>query len=285
MIYKCIELNKEFSTKEEMFKKLRLYKNDIISFKKAQIMKSCDKGISITAKPLDYLKLSTQVKDIPLDDNYYYIAVNSTRILDKHLDLHLDGIWNKTAKDQQGKNYLVDTHVLSVKTTIAKKEHIEIFTAFVPFSMIGKKYKGDTEVLIYKIRKDKIIDSKAKEWLDSGDAIEASVRMQYIDIVFAMDSDDKEDVREKKTYDQLIKIIANKEDFDSEITHFWGIRQAKNVLESSLVLFASNHVTGQMSIENNKREPLEDNTPKTISEPSEDDTQRKFYLEYLKHKS
>lgn len=265
-----------------MFKELRFYKNDIISFKKAQIMKSCDKGISITAKPLDYLKLSTQIKEIPLDDNYYYIAVNSTRILDNHLDLHLDGLWDKTAKDQQGKNYLVDTHILSVNATIARKEYIEIFTAFVPFSMIGKKYKGDTEVLIYKIRKDKIIDQKAKEWLDSGDAIEASVRMQYIDIVFALNSDDKEDMREKKTYDQLIKVIANKEDFDSEIQYFWGIRQAKNVLESSLVLFASNNSTGQISIENNKQEPSEKDTPKIITEPSEDDTRREFLFKLLK---
>ena len=65
----CNELNKSFETKEQLFKELKLYKNDIIAMKKAQIFKSCDKGISVTAKPLDYLKLSTQTKDIPLDDN------------------------------------------------------------------------------------------------------------------------------------------------------------------------------------------------------------------------
>ena len=155
MSYKCKELNKEFESKEQLFKELKLYKNDIIAMKKGQIYKSYEKGISVTAKPLDYLKLSTQTKGIPLDENYYYIAVNSSRILDSNLDVHLDGNWNKTVKEQQGKNYLVDTHILSVNTTIVRKEYVEMLTATIPFSMIGKDYEGDTYVLIYKIRKDK----------------------------------------------------------------------------------------------------------------------------------
>ena len=272
----CKELNKDFETKEELFKELRLYKSDIIALKKAQIIKSCDKGISITAKPLDHLKFNAQIKELSLgDDNYYYIAVNSTRILDSHLDLHLDGIWNKTTKEQQGKNYLVADHKLELDKTIAKKEYVEIFTATIPFSMIGKSYKGDTEVLIYKVRKDKVINKVAKEWIDSGDSIEASVRMQYTDIVFALNSDDKEDVREKKIYDELLPLIANKDDFDSEIMYFWGVKQAKNVLESSLVLFGSNSSTGQITIESDKQKPSED-TSETI-EPSKD-THKEFYL-------
>lgn len=251
----CRELNRDFETKEELFKELRLNNDEIISIKKSQIYKSHEKGLGLTAKPLDYLKLSTQVKDISLDENYYYIAVNSSRILDNHLDMHLDGNWNKTVKEQQGKVYLVDSHVISLKTTISKKEYIEIFTATIPFSMLGKSYEGDTYVLIYKIRKDKIRDKDAKEWLDSGDAVEASVRMQYMDIVLALDSDDKEDIKFKQNFDDLFPLIANKDDFDTEITHFWGVKQAKNVMESSLVLFGSNNATGQILIDNKKDEP------------------------------
>ncbi len=283
MKYKCIELNKEFSTKKEMFKELKQAKDQIIAMKKAQIFKSCEKGISITAKPLDYLKLSTQTKDIPLDDNYYYIAVNSSRILDSHLDVHLDGNWNKTVKEQQGKNYLVDTHILSIDTTIVRKEYVEMLTATIPFSMIGKSYDGDTYVLIYKVRKDKIISPKAKEWLDSGDAIEASVRMQYMDIVFALNSDDKEDVLFKKNFDDIYPIIANKDDFETEITYFWGIKQAKNTAEASLLPLGSNHVTGQIQINSNKSESPS-GTQKVI-EPSLADTQKEFYLNLLKQKS
>lgn len=71
-----------------------------------------------------------------------------------------------------------------------------------------------------------------------------------MDIIFAMNSDDKEDIKFKANYDKYIKIIANKEDFDTEITHFWVVLQQKNVLESSLVLFASNTSTGLINEKN-----------------------------------
>ena len=246
----CKELNTSFETPQELFKALRENKQEIIGLKKANIMKSCEKGISLTAKPLDYSKIATQTKGIVIDDNYYYIAVNSTRVLDSHGDVHLDSIWNKSVVDLQGKNYLVDTHVLSMMTTIVKRENIKMFTSIVSFSMIGKGYAGDTEVLIYQFPKDKVINQIAKEWLDSGDSIEASVKMRYTDIVLAMKSELEDDKEELKNYEKYFPIIANKEDFENEILYFWGIKQAMNVHESSLVLFGSNGATGQVSIKN-----------------------------------
>jgi len=241
---------KTFSTKEELFKELRDNSEIMIESKKSLIQKSCDKGISVTCKSLDLLKFTDQLKGIKIDDNFYYIAVNSTRILDSHDDLHLDGIWKKSIKDQQGKNYLVLDHELTIKSVVVRKEHVEIFTAKIPFSLIGKPYDGDTEVLIYKVAKDKVKDETVKEWLDSGDAIEGSVRMQYVTIFLAMNSDNPEDAVFKKNYDDYYPVIANKEDFDY-IYYFFAIKEAKNVKESSLVVFGSNSSTGQ--IMNNKQ--------------------------------
>ena len=244
----CKALDKSFENKEQLFRELRTRKSEIIGIKKAQIHKSFEKDSSITikARSLDLSKVSEANKAINFDDNYYYLAVNSTRILDSHDDVHLDNIWNKSVKDLQGKNYLVDTHVLSVNTTIVRKENIEMLTAMIPFSMIGKSYKGDTQVLIYKFPKDKVIDAKAKEWLDSGDDIEASVKMRYTDIVLAMNSEHPDDKEELKEYKKYIDSIANKEDFENEIYFFWAVKQAQNMHESSLVLFASNSSTGVM---------------------------------------
>lgn len=275
----CKALDKSFSDKKELFKEFKANKDQIIDAKKAEILKSCEKGIAITAKPLDYLKLNDSVKEIALDDNYYYIAVNSTRILDSHDDLHIDGIWKRTVKNQQGKNYLVDSHVLSVKTTIARKEYIEMFTAIVPFSVIGKNYKGETEILVYKVKKDKIVDPVAKEWLDSGDAIESSVRMQYVEIKLALDSDAREDKDEKKVFDKYIGLIANKEDFENDIQYFWAVTEAKNVMESSLVLFGSNNATGQ--VQNSKNNGSSKDTHKDNNESAEatrKEQVKRFYL-------
>ena len=241
----CKALGKSFDTKEEMFKELKSNKKEIIELKKSQIQKSCEKGASVIARAIPVSKLQDNNKALKLDDNFYYIAVNSTRILDSHDDLHKDGLWEITVKARQGKNYLVEDHVLSIKTTVTKKQYVEMFTAMIPFSMIGKSYDGNTQVLIYKVPKDKIISKESKEWLESGDEIEASVRMQYVKIALAMNSADSDDAEEKEIYDANIDLIANKDDFE-DIFFFWVVSEAKNIMESSLVLFGSNNSTGQI---------------------------------------
>lgn len=264
MIY-CKELNENFGTKAEMFKALRENKDAIIASKKAQVFKSCEKGQSVNAKVLDPLKLDTQVKGVKVDPDFYYIAENTTRILDSHRDVHTDEVWNKTVKDQQGKNYLVADHDLSINSTIARKEDIEMFVASIPFSLLGMSYSGDTNALIYKVRKDKVIHQKAKEWLDSGADIEASVRMQYVKILFCLNSEEEEDKEFKANFQQYYKIIANKEEWEG-LEYFWAVTQAKNLHESSLVLFGSNSATGQIT-DNKTHQPSND-TEK--NEPSND---------------
>jgi len=277
----CKALDTTYIDKDKLFKDLKANKSQIIATKKAEILKSYEKGLDVTAKPLDVTKLCETKKEISFNDDFFYIAVNTTKILDSHDDVHINGLWKKTTKEQQGKNYLVDSHILGLKTTIAKKEHIEMFTAIAPFAILGMPYSGETEILIYKVRKDKIIDSTAKDWLESGDAIQASVRMQYVDIQLALKSDDPDDKAERKVYDKHISDIANKDDFDNEILYFFAIKEAKNVLESSLVLFGSNPVTG--SLRENKKEPPE-GTRKHIEPPNgtQEEKQKEFYLNYLK---
>ena len=262
----CKELNKSFESKELLFKDLQANKQEILDFKKAQILKSCDKDNATNFKPILLSKSLEQIKSFEVDNDYYYIAVNSTNILDSHSDLHVKGIWNKTVKEQQGKNYLVSDHKLEIDKVIAKSKDVEMFTAEVPFSTIGKEYDGTTEVLIYKVAKDKIINPLIKEWLDSGDEIQASVRMQYVSIDMALNSTDKSDVYEKKVYDEYIDKIANKSDFES-IDYFFVVKDAKNVRESSLVLFGSNGATGL--IQENKTD-ADIITPEIKNEPSND---------------
>ena len=254
----CKELNKDFSTKQDLFKALKENSKEIISLKKSQVYKSVekDRALSVRSKKLDVSKVSNEAtKEMFSDDNYYYIAVNTTGILDSHGDLHVKGIWNKTAKEQNKRNYLVDTHVMSINTTIARKEYVEMFVAEIPFSMVGKDYEGNTEALIYKIPKDKVINQLAKEWLDSGDDIEASVRMKYVTVELAFNSDDSDDEVYKRTYDKYVNQVANKNDFES-LDYFWVVKEAKNEGESSLVLNGSNSATGQL--QENKIEPSQD---------------------------
>jgi len=278
MIY-CKELQQEFEDKKTMFKALCDSHEDIIAQKKAKIYNDSldNHKTCIKARIIDASKIKTQIKGLEIDDDFYYIAVNTTKILDSHTDLHVNGIWNKTVKDQQGKNYLVADHELKTSTTIVRKEHIEMFVAEVPFSLLGYSYNGTTEALIYKFRKDKVTNPIYKEWLESGDEIQASVRMQYVKIKFALNSSDSEDKEFKKNYDQYINQVANSEDFKDGVDYFWVVMEAKNILESSLVLFGSNHVTGLIEDNNKNKKPSKD-TSKQNNEPSKD-TQKEFIKE------
>ena len=293
MIYKSHYLpQKEYASKEELFSDLKSNLEQIIDFKK-KVQKSCEKGASVTCRPLDTSKFNEgEVKALKLDENYYYIAVNTTNILDSHDDVHLPGIWKKTINEKQFKNYLVTDHELEVLNTVVRKEYVEIFTMKIPFSALGKPYSGKTEALIYKFPKDKVMIPMVKEWLDSGDALEGSVRMKYINFLFCLDSNAPEDAEFKKNYDNYIEAIANKDDFEY-IPYFFAIKEASNEQESSLVLRGSNEVTGQLETtrtqeektekveeteEIEKEEPSADTPEDKNEEPTEEVTQktRKF---------
>jgi hypothetical protein len=69
--------------------------------------------------------------------------------------------------------------------------------------------------------------------------------MQYVTFVLCLDSNDPDDATAKANYDQYYPLIANKDEFDY-INYFFAIKEAKNVRESSLVVFGSNASTGQI---------------------------------------
>ena len=266
----CKELDKEFNSKEELFKALADNETFIHDAKKSQVYKSFEKGLQVVTdqKQIEKAFDSTE-KGIKFDSDYYYFVVNSANFLDSHSDVHVDGNWNKSVKDQQGKVYLVFDHSLKRSDIIAMKKDVEMFTAKISWDMLGKNYDGETYSLIYKVKKDKIVNKEAKEWLEQGHELEASVRMQYVKIETAFNSTNPDYSKQKEVYDTYYPQIANKSDFE-EIEYFWVVKEAKNVMESSLVLFGSNSATG---IVNNENKSEADKITPEIIEPSNDTQQ------------
>lgn len=265
----CPALKKEFNTKEELFKSLKENIDLVIDAKKSEIYKSCDKGVSIPYSKSAKVESVDAEKAIQVDDKHYFIVVNTTNILDSHMDLHVNGIWNKSINEQQYKNCLTTDHSMDIEKIAVVKGNVEMLITNVSFSSLGFPYQGNTQALIYKVPKDKFINRTAKDWLDRGDEIEASVRMQYVTIELAMDSNDPEDATEKKRYDDYFPRIANKSDF-IYIPYFFIIKEAKNVRESSLVVAGSNYVTGNI-FRKKSAEPSKD-TQKNIEEKQIDPT-------------
>jgi hypothetical protein len=274
----CKELNKSFENKDDLFQALFENEKLIIDSKKSEIYKSIDKGSQIVSSQSEIKKAleNEAKKGIKFDDDYYYFVVNSANILDSHNDMHVDGNWNKSVKDQQGKNYLVFDHKTEIENIIAMPKDIEMFTAKVPFSLLGKSYEGETYSLIYKVAKNKIVHLKINKFLEKGYDFHASVRMQYVKIEFAFNSNNPDFAKQKANYDIYYPLIANKDEF-KEIDYFSIIKEAKNVFESSLLLFGSNSATGRID---NKEEPSDDTQSEIKEEPINITQKRKSVLIY-----
>ncbi len=277
--------DKEFATKDELFKELIDNEKSIIDRKKSHIYNSEEwisknglKGLQIISDQKEIEKsFNDAEKKIKFDNSYYYFVVNSANYLDSHEDVHLDGNWNKTVKDKQGKVYLIWHHDFTkTENIIAFPEDIEIFTAKIAWQLLGKKYDGETYCLVYKVLKSKIQNPSVSKWLEENRKLQLSVRMRYVEILFAVNSENPDYAKQKKNFDDIYPLIVNKDEFVDEIDYFFGIKQAENVMESSILPFASNSATAEISenkdieavIDTSKNEPSED-TQETEEIPTE----------------
>lgn len=267
----CKELDKKFETKDDLFKALVENEKLIHDAKKSQVYKSFEKGLNISTDQKQIEKaFESSEKAIKFDSDYYYFVVNSANYLDSHKDVHLDNNWKKTVKEQQGKVYLIWHHDFTkTENIIAFPEDIEMFTAKVSWDLLGKSYEGETYSLIYKVLKSKIQNQNIKTWLEEGKRLQLSVRMRYVKIITAFKSDNPDYLKYNEAYNNIYPLIANKEDFEeNEINYFYGIEEAQNVMESSILPFGSNSATAEIST-NNKEEAVID-TSEIKEEPSND---------------
>lgn len=254
----CKQLNKDFNSKEEMLNYIKSNKQTIIANKKAEIKTKTNNSV------LGFMDMKTNtVKSIPnMDEDYIYPIISNTNYLDSHSDVHLNGSMNKTAKEQTNKVYYVADHELKMDSVIAEPKDVDIIMQTLKWSDLGKSYEGTTEAMIFKIKKENILHDKFKRMIDKGSPLQNSIRMQYVKIDMAMNTDDKAFAEEKAVYDEIYPMIANKEALTENALVF-AVRELKIHLEGSAVLFGSNDAT---PIQSNK-EAVSDTSN---TEPSKD---------------
>jgi hypothetical protein len=107
---------------------------------------------------------------------------------------------------------------------------------------LGKSYPGYTEALIFKSRLTEKSNSDFVKAVMAGEDIQNSVRMQYVSLSFAVNSDKTDFKEEKAVWDRYYSDIANKDAAD-EAGYFWAITEAKIYKEGSAVLFGANDAT------------------------------------------
>lgn len=264
--------DRQFSSQDELFKALRENKTTLIAQKK-MITKEADATfhyVGIENEKGETVKAET----MPLSDASGLkakVIINTTNLLDSHNDLHVKGIWNKSAKEQKSllllqEHKMTFDHIISddVKATVKEMNWAEL----------GYSYKGTTEALTFETNISKARNPFMFEQYAKGYVKEHSVGMRYVKLELAVNSESKWDVDEKEVWDKYYNEIANKEVAD-ERGYFWVVSEAK-IVEGSAVVKGSNFATPTISVEAVK------NTS-TITEPSNDtqNTNKKSYYSHL----
>jgi len=259
--------NRVFKNRDEAFAALKENEARLISLKCAQIFKSAEKLDGFSVSPFLEKSLFTgKGVDTPswVKEGYVYPIINTTKYFDSHGDVHFDGIWDRSLKANVGKLFYVESHSLKIADIIAWPEDVTSFVKEIPWAMAGKAYEGNTQALIYEIPMGKIEHGGARKVIEEKRDMQNSVRMQYVKMTLAMDSDSKDWAENKKLYDDRIDLIANK-DIVAENKYFWAIDEAKIFKEGSMVIAGSNDATPNIY---SSGDPAKGTSPKT--ESSED---------------
>lgn len=235
MIY-CKALNKKFDSKEEMIKELVENKADIISVKKAAIKMS--DGVSCTIG--NDIRKGSGSKGVLKIGDIISNAINTTNYLDSHDDVHLPGIWNKSAKEQNGKTYHVADHELRIGQVVGYPKDVSIRLENMPWKALGYNYEGETQALIFDTKiTDKTNNDIFLAYRDN-DPVQHSIRMEYVDINLAVDNEEYKE--EYLLFKETLPLIANRAKAEKQ-GYFFVVKEAKISKEGSTVLFGSNDIT------------------------------------------
>lgn len=265
----CKELDQSFESKQDMFKALKESKEQIINLKKSKVKNS--QCINLRFKS-DSEQKNENIKQLEVGDRIK-VAMNTTNYLDHDKDLLIKNSWNRTAKEQNGKTYHIINHELGIGSIIAYPKDVTITVEEIEWSKLGKSYTGKTQVLVFDSKLTEKTNKDAFLAYRDGEPVEHSIRLIYIKIDLALDSDAREDVYEKELYDKHYPDIANKSDFD-DINYFWVVTEAMIYKEGSMVLFGANDAT---PILNKEDTPLDNR-----KDSSQGNQNKEFYLSLLK---
>lgn len=270
---KAIEFpNLEFSTKELLFAALKSNEQKIISIKKEQIYKSAEKG-QLPILTFKDNESSKNLSGAKLD--FIYPIISTTNYFDSHGDVHFNGCFNKTVKEQQGKIVYALDHELKYNSILAWEKDVKMVVKSIDWNLVGKDYEGDTQALIFEIPKEKIRDPRVLSDIESKSSnFQNSIRMIYHKIKLGINSNEKDFAENKAYFDSKINSIVNKE-LVEEMGYFWGVEELGIYKEGSLVVGGGSNDATSIYI----KEPMQ--ITQEVAEPSIEDTQKENLKQFF----
>jgi len=253
---------KEFDTKKELFKFLVSNKNTLIAQKKS-VIKHSDVINYVTklyekddvVKEFSNEELSNLSE---LEEINVISVMNTTNIIDSHLDLHVKGLWTKTLKENKMLMHLQE-HDMKFDKIIADGKDLKAKVQNMQWKELGFDFDGETQALIFNSKIKKERNTFMFKQYGNGFVRNHSVGMRYIKLLMAINDTDYEE--EYKIWEKYYQLAVNKETADF-YGYFWVVKEAQ-LHEGSAVPLGSNIATPTLEIKN---EPFSDTQKKSLSD-------------------
>jgi hypothetical protein len=243
----------KFKSKAELFRFLKENKHQLISEKKFE-MKRADAVSSIVHsvnEKDEAEKAADNAGALLLKDKITVrVVINTTKLLDSHKDVHINGLWKKSVKELKSVYHLQE-HQMKFDHVIS--DEVKASTKKMPWKDLNIDLPGETEALLFdsdieKARNPFMFDQYARGYVKNH-----SVGMRYVQLFLCINSDEKYYIEEKTNWDKYITEVANKEDAEDN-GYFWAVTEAK-LVEGSAVLMGSNWATPTQSVKETEPPP------------------------------
>lgn len=265
-------LNKKFTSIKELHYFLKDNNEQIISQKKSTVFKSIEKGAGVSFIDFDNNTeiVTEKARGYGFKTENIYPVVNSTQWLDSHFDVHIKGCYKKTVKEQQGKVYLIDTHLKGLGNILSDKSDVTLLVKDIDWKLLGKNIEGSTESLVFEIPKLKVRPD-ALQFMSKTPDLENSFAMRYLNTAVAIKSNDPAFKEENELFQEYIQTIANPETA-KQYGFFYAVKELAIMGEGSIcpVIGGSNSATRTIDVSEpsnhsdpNKKEPSKDTQPQT----------------------
>lgn len=267
-------MKQEFNNKAELFRYLIDNKEMLIAEKKFEMKKAdafrvVNLSVLYGDEEVDKAAVATTDELLKQDSLKAKIVINTTGLYDSHGDVHIEGLWKKTLREQKNLYHLQE-HVMGFSHIIS--DNVKAYTRSIPWRDLGYEAEGNTEALVFeseiqKVRNPFMFDQYARGYVKNH-----SVGMRYVQLQLCVNSKDEDYKKEKENWDKYIDQVINRKDVE-EKGFFWAVTEAK-LLEGSAVPVGSNYVTPTISIKSS--EPSED-TQAIITGPTSSPTHKSLF--------
>lgn len=254
-----------FEDKKGLQKFLFENKSKLVA-QKSTIIKNGD-GIGLSSVQFANKKGANKADPIDaseLSELYVKAIINTTNIIDSHMDLHIPGLWKKTVSENKNMLHVQEHKSWEFKSIISDGNDLEVLLKNYTWKELGHKFKGSTQALQFNSNVKKNRNEYMFGQYANGHVKNHSVGMRYMKYVMCIDNEDYG--AEYEAWEKYIVMAVNPEVADKR-GYFWAVTEAK-AIEGSAVPLGSNWITPTISVEANKSEADKESLRKAEAEKS-----------------